>query len=259
MHHNLLKGKQFIYTRSEGDSSELRNMLAEYGGELIDFPTIEVTKRELLDAEKRIIEEADSFDWIILTSSNAVKYLFEYWAEFNKEISLFNNVKFAVVGAQTGETLKKYGFAYNYINKGITGVEFANELTQIISSSQKALYPTGTLTGSNMESTLGERITRVNIYKTTLPKVVDKNILQQIIDFNYDMLIFTSPSGFDNLVELISSEVDIKLIPATCIGTTTKNAMLLKGVNPLAVATSADSFGIAQSIINYYKTDISNQ
>jgi len=259
MHHNLLKGKQFIYTRSEGDSSELRNMLAEYGGELIDFPTIEVAKRELLDTESNIIDEADSFDWIILTSSNAVKYLFEYWKEINKDISLFNKVKFAVVGAQTGETLRNYGFEYFYINKGITGVEFANELSQIISSSQKALYPTGTLTGGNMENTLGERITRVNVYETTLPKVIDKNILQQITDYNYDMLIFTSPSGFDNLIELISSEVDIEKIPATCIGTTTKKAMLLKGVKPLAVAASADSFGIAQSIINYYKTEISNQ
>lgn len=251
----LLKNRRFIYTRSAGDSSELRAMLAEHGGNLIDLPTIVVAKKKLDSLSKTTLEQIQLFDWIILTSSNAVKYLFEHITELNPNFKFSDKIKFAVVGAQTGKALENYGYNYHYINSGITGVEFANELNQIIVSNQKALYPTGILTGKNMENVLQNRITRINIYETIMPASIDNTIIKQIIDDNYDMLIFTSPSGFENLSQLVSSYIDITKIRAICIGTTTQQAMQIKGVQPLAVATTADSIGIAESIIEYYKSN----
>jgi len=250
----LLKDRYFIYTKSDGNSSVLNNIISENGGQLVNFPMIEIKFRQIDEEEKRLLHSVYQYNWIILTSSNAIKYLFQHLECYGIDKSVLDKTKFAVVGQQTGKTLASYGYKYNYINSGQTGEQFAKELDELFDDSIKALYPTGNLTRYNMERVLGDRVKRINVYNTLMPDIIDKDILGNIRSSKYDMLIFTSPSGFNNLIMLLNGSINLSDIRSVCIGTTTQQAMQKHGVEPLAVAKTANARGIGQAILSYYES-----
>jgi uroporphyrinogen-III synthase len=250
----LLKDRYFIYTKSEGDSSVLNNIISENGGLLAHLPMIEIRFRQIDEEEQRLLHAVCQYNWIILTSSNAIKYLFQQLDYYGIDKSVLDNTKFAVVGQQTGKTLASYGYKYSYINSGQTGEQFAKELDELFDDNIKALYPTGNLTRYNMEKVLGDRVKRINVYNTLMPDIIDNDILTNIRSNKYDMLIFTSPSGFNNLITLLNGSTSLSDIRSVCIGTTTQQAMQKQGVEPLAVAKTANAKGIGQAILNYYES-----
>jgi uroporphyrinogen-III synthase len=92
---------------------------------------------------------------------------------------------------------------------------------------------------------------RIDFYTTVIPESVDQNIIQQIEENHYKMLIFTSPSGIKNFLKISRVKQPEKLRIA-CIGETTARTAKENNIEPLVVAEEASAKGLVNSIINYY-------
>lgn len=256
MHTQLLEGKTFISTRPAGKSEELKALFHHHGASLIEMPMIEIHMAQLSSAEKELLKNNGQFDWIIFTSSNGISSFFAHLKEINGSYTLSHDTRIAVIGKKTGAELASYGHQPSYINKGTTGEDFAAELVELFGDTKpNVLLPVGNLAREVIESKLESiaKVTRITVYITLMPDITGTDVIEWIATDNYDMILFTSPSGFHNFNQITENKIKTNTLKIACIGNTTAQAVAKQGIKPLVVAYTMDSQGIVDAVLEYYK------
>ncbi len=72
-----LFGKKIVVTRARGQAAGLSEKLRALGADVADLPTIEIRPAPDYSALDRAIACLDSYDWIIFTSANGVRFFLE--------------------------------------------------------------------------------------------------------------------------------------------------------------------------------------
>ena len=116
------------------------------------------------------------------------------------------------------------------------------------------LFPIGTLARSVIEDKISKKAecTRILFYETVLPETINEKALNLIIQDKYDMIVLSSPSSCNNLLQLINGKADPTTLRLVCIGQTTAVEVIHNGLEPLITAATANSQGIFNSILNYF-------
>jgi uroporphyrinogen-III synthase len=104
-----MKGKRIVITRAPHQAEELARLLRQRGAEALLYPCIALAPPEdttLLDAS--ILAAADgAFDWLVLTSANAVQILAQRLKEQDIPAQRLANLELACVGPATAEAVTK--------------------------------------------------------------------------------------------------------------------------------------------------------
>jgi uroporphyrinogen-III synthase len=251
-----LKNKVFISTRPAGSSEELSRLLEKAGAKMLELPLVVIQATQLSTRSMEFLQNLEKFNWIIFTSPNGIRYFFNALSTIFKKTEIQDSLQFAVIGSKTEQILRQYGYQASFTNPGNTGEDFAEafiEKLKKLRSRQNILLALGNLARNVIQKKINlfANCTRIDFYNTTPPSEIDKNIVQRINDDRYEMLIFTSPSGIQNFLEL-AEEIEPEKIRIACIGIVTADASRKAGVQPIVVANQASAKGIVQSIINYY-------
>jgi len=251
----LLENRVFISTRPLGQSAELESLLMEESATLISMPTIEVRPLPLDEFSLLQMRNLDSFNWIVFTSPNGLKFFFASLFELQHNYGLPEHLKIAVVGKKTAAQLECYGTSASFINLGNTAEDFVADFYHRVNPGDRVLFPIGNLARTVIEDKISKKAicTRILFYETLLPETVDSNILQLITEDKYDMIVLTSPSSCTNLLQLISGKSDPSKLRLVCIGQTTSSEVIRNGIEPLITAGTANSQGIYSAIINYFQ------
>lgn len=251
----LLENRVFISTRPPGQSAELESLLMEESATLISMPTIEVKPLPLDEFSWLQMRNLDSFNWIVFTSPNGLRFFFASLFELQSNYGLPEHLKIAVVGKKTAAHLECYGTSAAFINLGNTAEEFVADFYHRVNSGDRVLFPIGNLARTVIEDKISKKAicTRVLFYETILPETVDSNLLQLITEDKYDMIVLTSPSSCTNLLQLISGKSDPSALRLVCIGQTTSSEVIRNGIEPLITAGTANSRGIYSAIVNYFQ------
>lgn len=251
----LLENKVFISTRPAGQSAELETLLSEESATLLSMPTIDVRPLPLDEFAWLQLKNIDSFNWIVFTSPNGLRYFFARLFDLQNNYGLPKHVKIAVVGKKTAASLECYGTSASFINLGNTAEDFSSDFFNRVSPGERVLFPIGTLARSVIEDQISKKAdcTRVLFYETVLPETLNEEAFQLILKDQYDMIVLTSPSCCNNLLHLISGKADQAKLRLVCIGQTTSAEVIRNGIEPLITAGSANSQGIFTGIINYFQ------
>ncbi len=251
----ILENKVFISTRPPGQSAELENLLAEEAATLISMPTIQIKPLPLDDFGLAQLKNIDSFNWIVFTSPNGLKYFFSALFEIQNNYGLPEHLKIAVVGKKTAAHLECYGTSASFINLGNTAEEFVTDFFHRVAPGEKVLFPIGNLARTVIEDKISKKAecTRILFYETVMPDVVNNEALNLVVNDQYDMIILTSPSGCTNLLQLIEGKADPAKLRLVCIGQTTSAEVIRNGIEPLITAATANSQGIYSAILNYFQ------
>jgi uroporphyrinogen-III synthase len=102
-----LLGKTILVTRAAGQSSQFAQLLQQQGASVLEMPALEIQPPSSWAELDLAIAELDQFDWLILTSTNAVDYFFQRLAAQGR--SLRADLKLAVVGQKTADRLQQQG------------------------------------------------------------------------------------------------------------------------------------------------------
>ncbi len=251
-----IKGKLFISTRPAGRSAKLRKLLEEQGAKLIEMPMIDIRKSPLSIRELQLIKNTKQFNWIVFTSSNGVRGFFEQLKSISGSYKTGGMTKIAVIGKDTGMELSNFDHDADYVSTRSTGKAFSAELHKMFrGGNYKILLPAGNLARSTIEDRLSDiaDVVRVNVYNTEMPGCINYEALKCIEDDKYEMIIFTSSSGFNNFCLISGDKINIKTLRIACIGSTTAESLARAGVSPLVIATKMNSRGIVEAITDYYK------
>lgn len=251
----LLENRVFISTRPLGQSAELESLLSEESATLISMPTIEVRPLPLDEFSRLQMRNLDSFNWIVFTSPNGLKYFFASLFELQNNYGLPDHLKIAVVGKKTAAHLECYGTSAAFINLGNTAEDFVADFYHRVNPGDRVLFPIGNLARTVIEDKISKKAicTRILFYETILPETVNNSTLQLITEDKYDMIVLTSPSSCTNLLQLISGKTDPSNLRLVCIGQTTSAEVIRNGIEPLITAGTANSQGIYSAIVNYFQ------
>lgn len=228
-----LAGKRIIITRAIHQAAVLDNLLRQHHAIPVLYPCIAIIPPSDSTALDDCLHNLVAFDWLILTSTNAVFALDNRLRALNIQLNC-TKMKIAVVGSKTAQVFyDTFGLQPDFIPTEFTGEALATTLP--IEADQHIFLPQSALANDALSNTLkkrGAQVISVVAYETTIG-TGGADVPQMLRDHQIDAITFTSPSSVHNFMQRVQplKPFDIDVV---CIGSTTaKTASDIGFTNPL--------------------------
>ena len=247
----MVNNKTIITTQPITQAQKLLKLLQSNNLLFYSMPLIYTQTIKSNPETEKVLKNIKLFTKIIFTSKRGVASFFELVKEFNPDKSDLEQIEYAAIGTSTAAEILKNGLQVNYINRGNTSKEFAEYLlAEVINPNEKLLLPFGNLAPEFLQAKLSKQAdcTRINVYETIKIKNPDKEILNIIDKEDYDLLIFTSPSAFENFIEITNYKPNDKQLKILSIGQTTTDFIEKKGFKVQITAKKSTIEGLADEI-----------
>ncbi len=254
-----LFGKKIIVTRARAQASDMVTLLNRLGAECIEIPVIKIAKpsdnSDLVNAVKRI----GSFDWIVFTSVNGVKFFFKTLFDTKKDVRVLGHLKFACIGPATKEKLKEFGIICDIIPQTYKAESVAEAFADVALTNKKVLLPRARKARSVLPEELkkmGAHVMEVVAYET-ITDATDNFLLKTLSkESRIDVITFTSSSTVENFKSLVSDkQLETILTNAciACIGPITAKTASANGIVPDIIAPDYTIPGLVTAIIDHFK------
>jgi uroporphyrinogen-III synthase len=236
-----------LVTRATQQADDLVSALRGVGVDALLVPTIAV---ELvagggdLDTAARHLPY---YTWVVITSTNGARAILK---AAERVFTPFEASRFAAIGSATGRALEVDGVDVDFQPSQSTSATLAAELP--VRPRDRVLVIRGDLSGVELSATLrarGAEVDDVIAYRTKEAPDQSRALLRTAVASGpIAAAVFTSGSTVRGLVALARQEsIDVRSIPAVCIGTDTSDSARAAGFRILAVASSPDPVGIARA------------
>jgi uroporphyrinogen III methyltransferase/synthase len=253
-----LLGKRIIVTRAREQASDLVKRLSDLGAECLEYPTIRVVApddaKPLLDA----IENLSTYDWIVFTSVNGVKFFFEHLFGLGRDVRALNRLKTAAIGPVTAEQLFSRGFKSDIVPENYRAEAVVESFRKENLKGKRVLLPRAAEARPVLPEALrkmGAQVDEVTAYRTEKVGNNAGQLIEQLAAKTVDLITFTSSSTVKNFKALLPAENFKDLIAGAAVASigpiTTDTAVELG----FEVQITADSYtipGLCQAILNYY-------
>lgn len=263
-----LAGRRVVVTRAAGEESPLARALEALGAEALRLPVISFAPPEDWGPVDAALDRAASFDWILFTSRNAVRFLCRRARERKLDLRALlrsaaagRAAKLGVVGPATAETAAEEGLRVDYVAKDRTGESLGRELAHECGEALRGaevLLPRSDRADSRLPGALregGARVTEVTAYRTAVPGILDAEVLARTRRAEVDAIVFASPSAFQNLMLFTgAAELDrlSSRVAFAAIGPVTASAIREAGARVAVEARDPSAAGVAEAIAAYY-------
>jgi uroporphyrinogen III methyltransferase / synthase len=203
-----LSGKTVLVTRSATQADTFSNLLQAQGAATVEMPTLEILPPGDWQGLDQAIAEITKFDWLILTSANAVNYFFERLAHHGKDARALGNTKIAVVGDKTAQWLNQRGLKPDF-----TPPDFvADALVQHFPADPQGLnmlFPRVETGGRELLvqafTERGASVTEVAAYQSACPAQIDPAALSALQTGAIDLITFTSAKTVQHFCQLVEA------------------------------------------------------
>jgi uroporphyrinogen-III synthase len=251
-----LQGKTVIITRPKDQAAPFARLLRDRGAEVLYFPTIEIVPPASWTDVDDAIEQNRTYDALVFTSSNAVRFYFERARSRGIGTETFLNKTIYVLGAKTAEAASFYGISA----VRFPGVRNAQDLAEALIASaprhRHYLIPKGRLAGSGIADALrahGNAADEVIVYETIMPEGADSDSVRDVIGSGKaDVLTFFSPSSVENFFSLMHSDCALHEMAVAAIGETTAAALRALQMRVDIVPGRPDADEFAAAIEQYF-------
>ncbi len=237
---SALKGKTVITTRPAEMDDTISLLLENEGVEVISFPMIRILGTRKSPKKNKMLSTVHSFDYVVFTSKNGVKYFFSYLKKLPGIKTISENINFISIGEKTSAEIRKNCRNTILTAKGNTSDELLEELKDKNIHAKNILFCMGTLASNKLEKELSKNnhTKRVNLYKTQKIKDVSAKTIELIKNGMYNVILFTSPSAIDNFVEIFKG-TDYSGYKIACIGETTGQRAKNYKIRPVLISSKA--------------------
>ncbi len=249
-----LFGRRIVVTRARAQASGLATRLERLGAEVIELPTIEIRPPED-DALAKAVGTLDSFDWIVLTSANAVDALMTAIAATGKDARALASSRLCVIGPATAARLAAFGLRPDaqpatYVSDAVPdAMAAAGSLDGV-----KVLYPRANIAPEKLRNALtarGAEVTDVIAYRT-IPVGADPEIVAELFggEESAYCVTFTSSSTVKNFFAIVNPE-RVRAAGATLasIGPATSETLREFGFEPTIEADPHTVEGLIDALV----------
>ncbi|HEY2795019.1 MAG TPA: uroporphyrinogen-III synthase [Micromonosporaceae bacterium] len=204
-----LYGWKVLVPRTKEQAGVMSDLLRTYGAIPCEVPTIAVepprTPAQMERAIKGLVD--GRYAWVIFTSVNAVRAVWEKFGEHGLDARHFGGVKIACIGEATADAVRAFGIQPELIPAGDQSsegllAEFSPH-DEILDPVGRVLLPRADIATETLAAGLTERgweVDDVTAYRTVRAAPPAAEIRDAIKSGGFDAVLFTSSSTVRNLV-----------------------------------------------------------
>lgn len=257
-----LAGRRIVVTRARAQAGGLAVRIEELGGEVIEFPTIEIQPPASYAALDAAIAKIADYDWLIFTSVNGVEQFFARFERAGRSFAELQSKRVAAIGPLTAQRLKAAGaqsclVPEQYQAEGILKALRPEELR-----GRRVLIPRAAQAREILPETLrrwGAVVDVVEAYRTAIPTADVARLAGLLQAGEVDMITFTSSSTVSNFVKLFGGRKLLELLGDTaigCIGPITKATVEELGGEADAVSAEFTTSGLVGAVVDYFQRKV---
>jgi uroporphyrinogen III methyltransferase/synthase len=254
-----LAGRRIVVTRARPQASILVRRIKELGGEVIEFPTIEIHPPESYAALDDAIANLHTYHWVIFTSVNGVDRFVDRLQFLKKSIADLAGVEIGAIGPETAKRVELAGVRNCVVPKQFRAEGILEALEPETMRGKRVLIPRAGEAREILPETLrqwGAEVDVVEAYRTALPATDPSELKSMLHQGGVDMITFTSSSTVSNFVRLLQGRSLAEVLEETavaCIGPITRKTVEEAGGHADVVSEEFTISGLVQAIRDYFE------
>lgn len=249
-----------MVTRDPEQARGFVEALEAYGAEVLLIPTIRFEDPEDTAPLDAAIRELDSFDWVIFTSANAVRFFSNRLRALRAaKVDFLPSLRIAAVGSATAQVAAENGTRVAVTAKEASGSGLAAQLGDTVRG-MKILLPRSDRASEDFPAALrarGANVVDVIAYRTRAARI-SSEALARIRKDRIDVFAFASPSAFHSFADCLGSKAleglaEVSTLAA--IGSTTAGAIRRAGFRCGIEAEEPTTSGFAAAIAAHFQKE----
>tara|TARA_Y100000590_G_scaffold431952_1_gene547333 strand:- start:17718 stop:18488 length:771 start_codon:yes stop_codon:yes gene_type:complete len=250
----LFEGRNILVPRASNQAGELSTIIRSKGGNPIEIPVIKITPTKHIDDLDRGIRSLDTYDWVVFSSVNGVKGVFERIFAMGLNTGIFGSTKIGAIGPATSKALSDYGVDVDleplrYISESMVA-EFAN----IGVKDNSILHFSAETTRNVLYEGLtraGALVTQIAVYSTSTKTESRPMLAKVMTNDRIDIITFTSSSSVIGFLELLDGRNTLVNVIIACIGPITADTAIKNGLDVHVVAKVSTISGLISDVLDY--------
>jgi uroporphyrinogen III methyltransferase/synthase len=223
--HLPLRNTKILVTRSWQQAPAFTEKLMAYGAQVIEMPTLIISPPDSWFALDEAIASLSRYNWLMFTSANGVTNFLERLCFAHKSIKDLANLKIAVVGVKTAQTLQSYGLQPDLVptNFIADGLVEAFQNSGYLLANQEILFPrvqsgSRDLLIEELQK-MGAIVTAVPAYESCCPPQIDADSLAHLQSGTVNIITFASSKTVQNFCRLLDQIADRNIWQAWLVNT----------------------------------------
>lgn len=246
-----LAGRRILVTRGASQAPKLSDGLRALGAIPVEVPVLEIRPPASYAPLDAALRHLDTYDWLILTSTNAVRALTERIAALGI-VPPESSPQVAAVGSATAQAVRDAGMTVTLTPKDYVAESLVASLPAAISG-KRVLLARAAIARDVIPDKLraaGATVDVVDAYQNALPAAAPAQLRAAFVE-GLDAATFTSSSSVTHLAEAArTADLAFPLpgVPAVSIGPITSQTLRDAGWPPAAEADPHDIPGLIAAI-----------
>jgi uroporphyrinogen-III synthase len=200
-----LAGRRIAVTRAREQASELAGKLQALGAVVVELPLIQVTKKLDSPTQSDVFAELGSYDWIVFTSANGVRFFFEEFYRAFEDVRALGMLRFASVGDATAKAIVEQHIRVECQPAIATADALADQLIATGTlDSAKLLVITGSLNRDTLWKKLEDAraiVDRLQMYQTDKTDLAAEPAAIDFRASGAEAILFASSSAVQSFVD----------------------------------------------------------
>ncbi|XHU95615.1 MAG: uroporphyrinogen-III C-methyltransferase [cyanobacterium endosymbiont of Rhopalodia gibba] len=206
-----LAGQTVLVTRAAEQSSQFSLMLQQQGARVIEMPALEIIPPLSWKGLDHDIEKLSSFDWLIFTSANGIKFFFQRLETLGKDVRALAGIKLAVVGRKTAYVLKKYGLKPDFIPPDFVADSLVENFPESLEN-KNILFPRVETGGRDFLvkklKQQGAQVSEIATYQSRCPDKINHKAWEVLRQGKVNIITFSSSKTVRNFHYLICQQLE---------------------------------------------------
>jgi len=255
---DALKGKRILITRARSQALSLSQRIESLGGEVVEFPTIEIKPPASYESLDEAIKQITSYDWLIFTSVNGVEQFLSRFEKLGKNIANLAGIEVGAIGPETAKRLTAAQIRLSLVPKQYQAEGILEELLSKNLFGKRVLIPRAAKARDILPETLRQRGARVEVveaYQTVPPQTDVAAVHKLLRDGKIDVITFTSSSTATNFAAMLHDHDLPRLLSRmviACIGPITKKTVEDLGMRSEIVSEEFTIPGLVNAMVDYF-------
>jgi uroporphyrinogen-III synthase len=245
-----LAGKRIVITRPRAQAAGLMRLLAERGVQPIACPAIEIAPLLTFAALDAALEDLAAFDWVVFTSANGVKAVWERLSP--EQAAALASRRVAAIGPATAQALAQRGLAAAFVPEEHVAEAIVPGLGDV--AGKRVLLPRAELAREALAqqlASLGAEVLEVAAYRT-LPAEPSAEALAAL-RAGVDAVTFTSSSTVRFFAQqLAAHDLVLGTAAVACIGPITAGTAREVGWPVDVVAAVYTTQGLVDALEQFF-------
>ncbi|AMV73785.1 uroporphyrinogen-III C-methyltransferase [Desulfuromonas carbonis] len=253
-----LFGKRVLVTRSADQAGEFSAQLQGQGALVVECPTIQLVPPADFAELDAAIARLASFDWLVLTSVNAVQFFFARLQTLNLDARVLGGCRVCAVGPKTAASIRDHGIRPDLIPADYKAEGVVKAFTDQQLQGQRILFPRADKAREVIPqglTALGAEVVAPIAYCNILPAELPPAALAALAAGEIDCVTFTASSTVENLARILGAEGFATLlagVPVAAIGPITARSCRKLGLEVAIEPAEYTLTALTAAIVRYF-------